>query len=425
MKTVKLLRFVYAILPMTFLSALLFTPALSASQVLLHQDYEGQASTSNVSITYCSQTIWPQETSTEDPYARFSAQDLYTLAQKYHRENKKENQELIMLLYQKAAERGYAPAQSQLGACYAKGDCVLQNNDQAVAWTQCAAQQNEPNALYNLGLFLLYGFGITQNTSKGMRYLESAANKKHTTAQCNLGVCYFGGLYVEQDQKKAYELFELATALGDISATSNLGVCLLEGKGTASDRIRAINLLSLAAQRGLPEAQYNLGICYRDGLYGVAKDAPKALTLFTQAAEQNNAGAQHALATMLYHGIGTTQNQAKAFMWFSKAAQQKYADAEYALGVCYLYGEGVHKNITDAIIYFTRAADHGNLDAQGIALTLFAKNIIPNQDSRKNQYEAELVRRFTSSEERATFLQRFECLATDCAPESTTSSKHA
>lgn len=81
--------------------------------------------------------------------------------------------------YRKAAERGDADAQNNLGASYANGNGVPQNYALAVKW---------------------YGRSAKQNNSM---------------AQKNLGVCYFNGQGVPQDFVEAYKWYAVAAANGE------------------------------------------------------------------------------------------------------------------------------------------------------------------------------------------------------------------
>jgi TPR repeat protein len=53
--------------------------------------------------------------------------------------------------YRKAAEQNYAPAQFNLGYCYANGQGVGKNKVEAVKWYRKAAEQNYTPAQSNLG----------------------------------------------------------------------------------------------------------------------------------------------------------------------------------------------------------------------------------------------------------------------------------
>jgi len=81
--------------------------------------------------------------------------------------------------YRKAAERGDADAQNNLGASYANGNGVPQNYALAVKWYRRSAKQN------------------------------------NSMAQKNLGVCYFNGQGVPQDFVEAYKWYAVAAANGE------------------------------------------------------------------------------------------------------------------------------------------------------------------------------------------------------------------
>ena len=54
--------------------------------------------------------------------------------------------------YRKAAEQGYAQAQSELGVMYEKGEGVPQSYAEALGWYRTAADKGYPQAQVNLGI---------------------------------------------------------------------------------------------------------------------------------------------------------------------------------------------------------------------------------------------------------------------------------
>lgn len=62
--------------------------------------------------------------------------------------------------YRKAAEQGYAQAQTKLGLSYGAGWGVDKDYTQAVYWVRKAAVQGYPGAQYALGLFYFKGIGV-------------------------------------------------------------------------------------------------------------------------------------------------------------------------------------------------------------------------------------------------------------------------
>ena len=65
--------------------------------------------------------------------------------------------------YRRAADQGYASAQSNLGLMYAKGEGVPKDDAEAVKWYRSAAEQGNATAQFNLSGMYLRGEGVPQN----------------------------------------------------------------------------------------------------------------------------------------------------------------------------------------------------------------------------------------------------------------------
>lgn len=74
-------------------------------------------------------------------------------------------------------------------------------------------------------------------------------------------------------------------------------------------------------------------------------------------AEEGDAGAQYAVATMFARGRGTVRDQKKAIDWFKKAADQGHVKSAYKLGYAYLKGQGVGKDFEEAYRWLKFASD--------------------------------------------------------------------
>ena len=70
--------------------------------------------------------------------------------------------ELSITVCQKAADQGDALAQGSLGAMYAEGRGVPQDDGEAAAWFRRAADQGRATAQYNLGVMYAEGRGVPQ-----------------------------------------------------------------------------------------------------------------------------------------------------------------------------------------------------------------------------------------------------------------------
>src|SRR3546814_4450247 len=65
--------------------------------------------------------------------------------------------------YRKAAEQGYALAQTNLGAMYDHGRGVATDHAEAARWWRKAAEQGESHAQYNLGALYAGGRGVARS----------------------------------------------------------------------------------------------------------------------------------------------------------------------------------------------------------------------------------------------------------------------
>ena len=82
-----------------------------------------------------------------------------------------------MLWFRKAAEQGYAEAQSILGTIYEEGQGVEQDYKEAVKWYQLAGEQGNAEAQINLDLLLKE----TENT-EAQNNLDLLLEKKGDSA---------------------------------------------------------------------------------------------------------------------------------------------------------------------------------------------------------------------------------------------------
>lgn len=90
------------------------------------------------------------------------------------------------VLFRKAAERGHAAAQLNLG-CFEHGRGVDQSDSEAMKWYRKAAEQNNANAQFNLGICLRQGKGVHRHEKAAVACFQQAAEQG--LAQFNFGVC--------------------------------------------------------------------------------------------------------------------------------------------------------------------------------------------------------------------------------------------
>ncbi|CAE7644609.1 ybeQ, partial [Symbiodinium sp. KB8] len=218
----------------------------------------------------------------------------------------------------KAAKKGNAAAQSNLGSLYAH-DPDGQDLKKAYKWYRKAAEAGNAAAQVNLALMYDEGQGIVQDDKRASKWYKRAAEAGNSIAQANLAQMYLDGRGVRKNPGKAVRWLEAAAEEGHVDAALHLGWMFAEGEGVEQDQERACRWLALAARAGHPQAQCSLGRMYMKGT-GVPLDLQMAYECFLQAAAQDDADALYNLAVMTQHGVGVAEDLDAAKELFQKAA---------------------------------------------------------------------------------------------------------
>jgi uncharacterized protein len=125
-------------------------------------------------------------------------------------------------LLQSAADKGYAPAQNELGLRLQKGSGVTANVVDAASWFQKASDQNYMTAHVNLGLLLVKGEGVPQDLPKAFQLFQKAADGGDAWGLNNLGSMYEMGWGVAKDIEKSKGFYKQAADKGNAMAPLNL-----------------------------------------------------------------------------------------------------------------------------------------------------------------------------------------------------------
>lgn len=126
--------------------------------------------------------------------------------------------ETAIPLLRRAALKGIAPAQYDLGKFFEQGIGVDQDMTQARSLISDAADAGHVGAMYDLALFMAEGEGGAMDETGAIDWFRKAANHGFLDAQYNLGVMYAEGIGAEQDLAEALYWFELASRRGDSGA---------------------------------------------------------------------------------------------------------------------------------------------------------------------------------------------------------------
>ena len=261
--------------------------------------------------------------------------------------------------YTKAADKGNAEAQLELGERYYK----VRKYSEAAKWYLKAAVQGIPKAQYQLGLMHSQGNGIERDYKKAVDWYRKAAVLGNADAQMELAGMFEAGKGVGQSYAEAEMWYKKAAAQGSARAQYLLGCMYEYGKGVVQSNTLAFKLYQESADRGYAQAKYSLGSMYEYGI-GVSQDDETAIELYREAADKEIREAQRHLGYLYSSGIGVEQDFLEAEKWCLKAAQQGDAAAQTCLGEMYYYKKGIRQDFAEALKWLSAAARQGNAQAQ-------------------------------------------------------------
>ncbi|HKU19313.1 MAG TPA: bifunctional trypsin-like peptidase domain-containing/SEL1-like repeat protein, partial [Candidatus Saccharimonadales bacterium] len=225
-----------------------------------------------------------------------------------------------LALFEPLAMQGNAEAQYQLGGMYALGQGVPLDHARYLAWTRKAAEQGYAPAQSSLGLEYEVGVnGFQRDYAKAVVWFRKAAKQGDVIAQDNLGDLYENGHGVPQDYRQAIAWYRKAAAKGDAEAQESLGDMYANGQGESRDYAQAASWYGKAAQQPVlgMVAQIKLGELYQAGL-GVPQSYQEAAWLYREAVQNGSLGwAQCDLGLSYEMGQGVPQNFVVAYALFN------------------------------------------------------------------------------------------------------------
>ena len=249
--------------------------------------------------------------------AEESPEEWYRLGEEAY---EKGNYEEEVKWFRKAAERGYAEAQNDLGFCYRYGEGTEKDDKLGVYWYRMAAEAGHGEAQNNLGVCYKDGIGVEKDEEQAVFWFCKAAKQGVPAAQYNIGECYDYGIGVEKNEEQAVIGYRKAAEAGHGAAQDILGDCYLNGRGVPKDLDEAVKWFRKAAEAGITTSMIFLGECLLDPSYKNANPCEGEKWL-RRAAEQGNTDAQTLLAFFIIGGVVNGENT-EAVQWFQKAAEQ-------------------------------------------------------------------------------------------------------
>lgn len=166
---------------------------------------------------------------------------------------RKETEKGIALL-RKAADKGNANAQYNLGSIYFLGKVVPKDVVEAAKWFKKAAEQGHRGAQYTLGLVFSSGKGVPMNQVEAAKWYGKAAEQGDIFAYVEMGDRYCDGIGVTKNYEEAVKWYRRAAERHHGRALEMLGHCYEFGKGVPQDYEEALEWYQEAASRGSSSA---------------------------------------------------------------------------------------------------------------------------------------------------------------------------
>jgi enhanced entry protein EnhC len=240
-----------------------------------------------------------------------------------------------MHAFQRAAEKGYLPAQRTM-ALY---ELTMQSNpEQALYWFKKAADANDLQAQMYCAAAYTVGLGTKKNSDAAKRYYIAAAKSGDSLAQYALAENF---LDARQAESKKLGLIWLTKAVekNNPAAQLKLGELYASGTLVKQDLEKAKELMNLSIAQGYFPAIYKMG-----ELAQKQNNIIEAKEWYTKAAMAHYVPAEYALAQLYLQDKGQLYNPHLAFLWMLKSAQAGDAQAQLALANMYKTGQGIEPN---------------------------------------------------------------------------------
>ena len=161
----------------------------------------------------------------------------------------------------RAAEKGNARAQFDLGVMYATGNGVEKNEDLALKWFNIATQNNsyKRQEIKNINRMVFISKPMREErVSQQFLFAKRAAEKGNVRAQFDLAMMYLTGKGVRKNEQLAFKYFHTAARNNSVEAKFQMGLNFSEGRGVKKQEQLAKYWFKLASKSGHPRAMAHL-----------------------------------------------------------------------------------------------------------------------------------------------------------------------
>lgn len=312
-----------------------------------------------------------------------------------------------MAMIHSAAKKGYALAQVRMGMYCENwyGQLRKARLDEAVAWYQKAADQENADGQYYLGQY--YGTQAYMG-DLAYHYYWAAEQQGHMPAKLARGELYSFPLSdIQWDIKKAEKIYLELVEQEYVPAMTTLAQLYTSLRAGQPDieKAKALYLKAVNLGEGDVVAFKELAKAYLWGSFRGARewqewrylsneersalqaeDDKEAVRWLTMAAKKDDAEAMCWLGSCYQSGVGTEKDEKIAFHWIKKAVDQGHHAAKWDLANCYAAGAGVIENMDTAQKLYGEMED--NYYARRMWELLCAKERIKTNRTWRDETEA-------------------------------------
>ncbi|MBM3488278.1 MAG: sel1 repeat family protein, partial [Alphaproteobacteria bacterium] len=161
--------------------------------------------------------------------------------------------------FTRAAERGDALAQFNLGGLYFEGRGAGPQRDypEAARWFRAAAEQGLPNAQFNLAVLHYRGEGVNRDYPEMIKWMRLAADQQFAPALFQMGVIYENAIGVEANNAESLRWYRRAHGAGHPRAQAKIEGILAKTGIAYADQVDGQT--AAAAARSDPRGNEALG----------------------------------------------------------------------------------------------------------------------------------------------------------------------
>lgn len=234
------------------------------------------------------------------------------------------------------------------------------DHEKAVALAGPLAATGNPDALYLLGFAHETGRGAETSRDKAIEFYTKAQAAGQKDAVYRLAFILMAS-EKEEEQNKAFGLLQEAMKTDPAVAGRILGEAHIRGRaGKDADFDKAVEAWSAAAAKNDIPSILLLARAYEGQLgFPEKKDAKKAVSWFTKAAELGDASAMSSLASRLFNGDKEVRDEKGAREWVKKAVEAKEYSAYLVLGD---FEENEKKDLKAALAAYEKGKDAGQVE---------------------------------------------------------------